>query len=272
MLGIKHVSLKTGLIGVAWLLLHCGEAKAYVLVEDVPNYAQTAVNEGKNYAQSLSQTANQLTQITNQGTQIQNQITALQRFGNPQYYVNMLGLSSFMNTASVLTSGIGNTLSAYRQAANGLQGLGYTGNGLYSNLTGSLDRYGNPVQYQTDAFRKFATVNDMVEGYNTQQRTFNAQMASLQQQLTTAMANLNAASTQMETEKYAAQVNAIHAQMNALTQTTNLTGQRAAVQQLSNQNDAARVQEASRQEEIQERQEDLQNEATGFSRLIGGAQ
>jgi hypothetical protein len=60
--------------------------------------------------------------------------------------------------------------------------------------------------------------------------------------------------------------------MNALTQTTNLTGQRAAVQQLSNQNDAARVQEASRQEEIQERQEDLQNEATGFSRLIGGAQ
>jgi len=271
MLGIKHVSLKAGLIGVACLLLHCGEAKAYVLVEDVPNYAQTAVNEGKNYAQSLSQTANQLTQITNQGTQIQNQITALQRFGNPQYYVNMLGLSSFMNTASVLTSGIGNTLSAYRQAANGLQGLGYTGNGLYSNLTGSLDRYGNPVQYQTDAFRKFATVNDMVEGYNTQQRTFNAQMASLQQQLTTAMQNLNAASTQMETEKYAAQVDAIHAQMNALTQTTNLTGQRAAMQQLSNQNDAARVQEANRQQEIQERQEDLQNEATGFSRLIGGA-
>jgi len=259
------------MVGTAMLLCG-GQAKGYVLVEDIPGLTNNVVNEAKNYGQYVTQTANQVTQITNQATQIQNQITALQRFGNPQYYVNMLGLSSFMNTASVLTSGIGNTLSAYRQAANGLQALGYTGNGLYSNLTGSLDRYGNPVQYQTDAFRKFATVNDMVEGYNTQQRTFNAQMASLQQQLTTAMQNLNAASTQMETEKYAAQVNAIHAQMNALTQTTNLTGQRAAVQQLSNQNDAARVQEANRQQELQERQEDLQNEAAGFSRLLGGSQ
>jgi hypothetical protein len=31
------------------------------------------------------------------------------------------------------------------------------------------------------------------------------------------------------------------------------------------------VQEANREQEIQERQEDLQNEARGFSNLIGGA-
>ena len=263
--------LKAGLIGIAWLFLYCGQAKAYVLVEDVPNYAQSAVNEAKNYAQYLSQTSNQLTQITNQATQIQNQIIALRRFGDPAYYVNMLGLSSFMNTASVLTSGIGQTISAYRQVANGALALSYTANGLYSNLTGTLDRYGNLVRYQPDAFRKFAAVNDMVESYNTQQRTYNAQMASLQQQLTSALQNLNAASTQMETEKYAAQVDAIHAQVNALSQTTNLTGQRAAIQQLSNANDAARVQEASREQQIQERQEDIQKEAEGFSRLIGGA-
>jgi len=267
----RHTAFKSGLIGVAWLLLHCGEAKAaYDLVEDIPNLTNNTVSETRNYVQWLQQTENGITQITNQATQIQNQVIALERFGNPQYYVNMLGLSSFMNTASVLTSGVGQTLSAYRQAANGIQALQYTGNGLYSNLTGTLDRYGNAVRYQPEAFRKFAAINDMIEGYNTQQRTFNAQMASLQQQLTTAMQNLNAASTQMETEKYAAQVNAIHAQINALSQTTNLTGQRAAVQQLSNQNDAARVQEASRQQEIQEREEDLHNEASGFSKMIGG--
>jgi len=259
-------------MAVAATLL-CGEhAKGYILVEDIPNLSTNIVNEVKNYVQYLSQTANQVTQITNQVTQIENQVIALQRFGNPQYYVNLLGLSSFMATASVLTSGIGQTLSSYRQAANGVTALRYKANGLYSNLTGSVDRHGNPVRYQTDAFRKFAAVNDMVEGYNTQQRTFNAQMASLQEQLTTALQNLNAASTQMETEKYAAQVNAIHAQINALSQTTNLTGQRAAVQQLSNQNDAARLQEASRQQEIQERQTDLQNEATGFANLVGGQQ
>ncbi len=247
----------------------CGpDAKAYLLVEDIPNLTTNIVNEVKNYAQYLTQTANQVTQITNQVTQIENQVIALERFGNPQYYVNMLGLSSFMATASVLTSGIGQTLSSYRQAANGVAALGYTANGLYSNLTGSLDRFGNQVLYNTDAFRKFAAVNDMVEGYNTQQRTFNTQMASLQQQLTTAMQNLNAASTQMETEKYAAQVNGIHAQINALTQTTNLTGQRAAMQQLSNQNDAARVQEAERQTLIQEHEEDVKQLATGLGRFL----
>jgi hypothetical protein len=268
MIAMKHVAF---IVAIALLL--CGEhAKGYLLVEDIPNLSTNIVNEAKNYAQYLSQTANQITQTTNQLTQIQNQVIALERFGNPQYYVNLLGLSSFMATASVLTSGVGQTISSYRQAANGVLALGYTANGLYSNLVGSVDRYGNPIRYNTDAFRKFAAVNDMVESYNTQQRTFNAQMASLQQQLTTAMQNLNAASTQMETEKYAAQVNGIHAQINALTQTTNLTGQRAAVQQLSNQNDAARVQEASHQQEIQERQEDLQNEAKGFANLVGGQQ
>jgi hypothetical protein len=82
------------------------------------------------------------------------------------------------------------------------------------------------------------------------------------------MQNLNAASTQMETEKYAAQVNGIHAQINALTQTTNLTGQRAAVQQLSNQNDAARVQEADRQMLIQEHEEDVKQLATGLGGFL----
>jgi uncharacterized protein Yka (UPF0111/DUF47 family) len=274
--GIDNWKMKTAdlklLIACAVMMLGwSADAKAYLLVEDIPNLSNNIISEVKNYAQYLTQTANQITQITNQMTQIENQLIALERFGNPQYYVNLLGLSSFMASASVLSSGIGQTISAYRQAANGTLALGYTANGLYSNLTGSVDRYGYPVRYNTDAFRKFAAVNDMIEGYNTQQRTFNTQMASLQQQLTTAMQNLNRASTQMETEKYAAQVNAIHAQINALSHTTDLTGQRAAMQQWSNANDAARVQEASRQQEIQERQEDMQNEAAGFSRMLGGA-
>ena len=262
--------MKKSLLSLLVAGLMSAKAQAYVLVEDIPSLTQNGMNEVRNYAQYVQTVANQVTQIGQGVAQIQNQIIALQRFGNPQYYVNMLGLSSFMNTASVLTSGIGQSLSAYRQAANGASALGYTANGLYSNLTGTLDRYGNQVRYQPDAFRKFAAVNDMVESYNTQQRTYNAQMASLQQQLTTAMQNLNAASTQMETEKYAAQVNGIHAQINALSQTTNLTGQRAAIQQLANQTDAARVLEADRQRLIQERTEDLQREADGFARVIGG--
>jgi hypothetical protein len=72
----------------------------------------------------------------------------------------------------------------------------------------------------------------------------------------------------MEHEKYAALVNAISAQMNALGHTTVLTGQRVTIQHYMNQSDAARVQEAQRQQLIQERQTDLQREAAGLSTWI----
>jgi hypothetical protein len=252
-------------------------ARAYLLTEDLPNLGTAIANEIKNYANWLKQEFNQeiqlaheVTEITNQLTQITQVATQIARFGNPNYYVQLLGLNTFLNSVENLELGVGQTISAYRQAANGLAALSYTANGIYSNLAGTIDRFGNPVQFNPNAFKKFSTVNNMVESYNTQQTTFNTQMAALQADLASAVKLLNADSTQMGTVKYAAKVNALSAQMNALGHTTNLTGQRAALQQVSNQNDAARTAEATREQRIQERQEDLQNEAAGFSNLIGG--
>jgi hypothetical protein len=269
--GIDKTQMKKWLLIIAVLVLGVAQAHAYLLVEDIPQLTQGAISEVRNYAQWLQQTANQVQQINNQVVQIQNQVTALTRFGNPAYYVNLLDLNSFKATASVLTSGVGQTMNAYRQAANGLTALRYTANGLYSNLVGAVDRYGNPVQFQTNAFTKFAAVDNMLDSYNTQEQTYNAQMASLQQQLTTALQNLNSARDHMTAQKYAAQINAISAQMQALGNTTTLTGQRASVQQLANQNDAARTQEASREQRNQEMQTDLQREQQGFQYLIGGS-
>jgi chromosome segregation ATPase len=251
-------------------VLLSGRAEATMSVIDISSIAHNLSAQIANYVQYVEHTLNQLTQIENQTTQITNQVTQLRRFGDPNYYVNVLGLDSFMSTATTLTSGVGSTIAEYRQAANGVMALQYTGNGLYSNLQGTVDRWGNTVQYQPDAFRKFSAVNDMVESYNTQQQTYNAQMASLQQQLANALQKLNSAGDLVTTQKYSAQINAIHAQINALNANSSLGGQRAAIQQLSNQNDAARVQEASREQEIQERETDLQNEANGFRNLIGG--
>jgi hypothetical protein len=245
-------------------------ARAYLLVEDIPNLTRSITSQIQNYAQYILTAERELTQITNQVTQIENQVIQLARFGNPQYYINLLNLNQFLASASVMSSGVGNTIAQYRQLANGSLALSYTGNGLYSNLQGTLDRFGNPVQYNTSAFAKFAAVNNMVESYNTQQRTYNQQMASLQQQLTTALQNLNTAPDLVSRVTYSAQINAIHAQINALNANSTLTGQAATVQQVANQNDAARVQEANRQQEIQERQTDLQSEAHGFSNLISG--
>jgi hypothetical protein len=257
-------------LAAATFLAFGSRAQAYILTEDIPSLTHSIIAQVENYAKYVQSGINQLVQIENQITGLENQVIALERFGDPRYYVNLLGLDRFLATSSQLVSGVGQVISDYRQIADGALALQYTGQGLYQNLAGTVDRYGNEVRYQPNSFRKFAAINDMVESYNGQQRTFNAQMASLQQQLTSAMQNLNAASTQMATEKYSAQVNGIHAQINALTANTTLGGQRAAIQQIANQNDAARVQEAERQTMVQERQTDLQNEAAGFGRLIGG--
>jgi hypothetical protein len=60
MLGTKHIGFKRLCMVVIAMLL-CGEhAKGYILVEDIPNLTNNAINEVKNYAQYLSQTANQV--------------------------------------------------------------------------------------------------------------------------------------------------------------------------------------------------------------------
>jgi hypothetical protein len=263
---MKKILLILFLAFLAWPKV----SHAYLLVEDIPNLTHNMISQIENYAQYIEQTANQLTQITNQITQIENQVIQLERFGNPQYYVNLLHLNDFIATAGLLQSGVGQTVSAFRQAADGAQALAYTANGLYSNLQASVDRFGNAVRYDVSAFRKFQTVNNMVEAYNTQEKTYNNQIASLEQQLSTALQNLNSASDHMSAQKYAAQISAISAQMNALGHTTHLTGQRAVMQQVQNQNDAARMQEAQRQQMIQERETDLNNAATNLANLIGG--
>lgn len=261
--------MRTLVVAISVYMAMSGVSKAYVLVEDIPNLTTNIVNEAKNYTQYVTTAMRELTQIENQATQIENQVIALERFGNPNYYVHLLNLDSFMATSSRLVSGVGQTISAYRGAASGLSALQYTGQGIYSNFSNNVDRWGNTVRYSPDPFKKFGTVFDMAESYNTDLRNYDTETASLQQQLANAMFNLNQANTQMASDKYSSQVNAISAQINQLGHNTTLSGQRVTVQNAVNQADAARSQEASRQQTIQERQEDLQNEAQANGTYIG---
>jgi hypothetical protein len=252
--------MKTRLFLLLWLwILYTVGAKAQYVVQDPFNLVQNILNVGYQGVHS----AHEVTGLYNQAIQ-------LKRLGDPNYYVNLLDLSTFQQTAKTLSSGVGQSISSYRQTADGAQALSYTANGLYANLQGMVASNGQPIQFNTSSFQKFQAVNNMVESYNTNERTYNTQASTLHSQLQTAMSNLNSASDQISTQKFAAQVSGISAQINALGHTTNLAGQRAQIQQVANQNDAARVQEAQRQAEIQERQNDLQTAAQQWSGFLGG--
>lgn len=261
--------MKTLIMVILFSCWSAQRSEAYLLVEDIPHLTQSIISQIANYALYVQQYYQGLTQILNQATQIENQVIQLTNYGNPNYYVNMLNLGPLLNSVGQLQQGIGNQIAFYREASSGLSALSYTGQGLYSNLIGMKDRFGNPINWETNSFRKFGTVNSMLEDYNTSEKTYNGQMKILQQELATAVQGMNSDRTERGEMRYGHQIVAISAQMNALGHTTNLAGQRLAAQQTANQNDAARVQEATRQQQIQERREDLENQAAGWARLIG---
>ena len=63
------------------------------------------------------QQINQLTNIINKD------VEQLRRFGDPNTYVNMLGLDELLREANQLESGVGKTIEEFRQTADGLAAL-----------------------------------------------------------------------------------------------------------------------------------------------------
>ena len=246
-------------------------AEATLPVIDYSAISHSIVAQVENYAQYIRQTLQQVTMVANQVTQISNQVQQLTRLGSPSYYVNMLGLGDFTASVSQLQGGLGQTIQQYRGLANGASALSYTGGGIYQNLNGTVDRWGNPVLYNPNSFRTFGTVQQMTEDYNTQQTQFNTQNKSLLGQLLSTLQKLNSETTQIGSEKLHAQINGINAQIQANQANAQLAGQRLAVQQGANQNNSARMAEAQRQQEVQERATDLQMEAQQFGSLVGGS-
>jgi hypothetical protein len=214
-------------------------------------------------------TSVQVAQLSQQLNYAQQQLAAQQQqlaqFGKPQQYVNLLQLDQFNATAGTLQQGVGQTPADLAQSANGATALAYTGQGLYADLSNLQDNQGNPVTLNQTNFKKYAVVQSLYDNYTAQLKQYNSQMASLQQQLIAAMNLLNQASTQMETLKYQAQVNGLDALINALASKMNALGQSVILQQIANQNDSARMNDAAQQQQLQERQ----TEMTRFSQAIG---
>jgi hypothetical protein len=252
---------QTKLILITILLAFVGNARAQLTVHDTPVWLEIAKDQAQNIIEYVTIVGNTAQTVANQEEQIR-------RFGDPRDYVQMLDLDPISGLITQLKQGIDGTIADYREASDGTAALGYVANGLYSNLQGRRDRWGNAVAYQPENFKKFGVLQSMTESYSARESQYNAQMNSLQQQLQTAMQNLNAASTQMASEKYTAEVDALTFEIDALSAQTSLAGQRLAVQQLSNRNNAAREAEADQEQAAQEHRESLQNEAKAMAHLI----
>ncbi len=72
---------------------------------------------------------NQLTNLVNQD------VEQLRRFGNPDTYVNMLGLDDLFEEVNKVKTGVGKTVADFTETANGIAALKNTGQGLYQDLS-----------------------------------------------------------------------------------------------------------------------------------------
>lgn len=270
---MKRVLLTLGVLATLTV-----PSPGYILVEDIPQLVAHTYSQAVNYVQYVNQTLQQVqavinsyTSLENEYTMIVNQYDQLRRFGNPSYYINVLNLNGFRASGSNLAQGVGQTLSQIQSAANGVEALGYTANGMYADLSRSVDRFGQPVNYATDAFRKFDAVNRAGAAYDRQIGTYNQQIATLERQHEQAIAQANSDSSSEGRARYQMLAEGIRGQMDGLHAQMAITGQRVQQLQVQNQNDASRTQEAARQQLEQERDEDLRRSTSGWADFLGGS-
>jgi hypothetical protein len=243
-----------------WCLSSFGHATTvHDPIHTVLNVAQQVIGQVRQesqHAEDLTKYATmiqkQVQQINQMTTMINQNVEQLRRFGNPDTYVNMLGLEELFNEASKLESGVGRTVAEFRQTANGIAALKNTGEGLYQDLTNLPDRFGQRVRYQADAFKQFGIVQNMYEDYNHQLSGLNESIGRLESDARATAQEINSAASLVETQKLIAKHQALQGMVDANFNKATLSALKVLVQGEANRNDQARVQAAARQRQAQE--------------------
>jgi hypothetical protein len=244
-----------------WSIGSAGRASTVVHdpIHTVLNVAQQLYGQIRQEAQHAEDITKYTTMIQKQLEQI-NQLTnlvnqdveQLRRFGNPDNYVNMLGLDDLFEEVNKVKTGVGKTVADFTETANGIAALKNTGQGLYQDLSELPDKFGQKVQYQAGSFKKFGMVQDMNDDYNTQLAAVNQSFKRLQEEVRNTTQQIDSAGSLVETEKLKAKLQAVQGTLDTNMHRASLAAFKVLVQSEVNRNDQARAQEAARQRRIQE--------------------
>jgi hypothetical protein len=275
------MKLKKTIIAVCWL---CGMslAKAYVVhdpIHTVLNIGEQVISQVKQQAQHVEDLAKytemiqkQVQQINQFTTMISQNVEQLKRFGNPDTYINMLGLDELLKEVDKAAEGAGRTIEDFRQTADGIAALKSTGQGLYQDFSTLPDKFGREIQYEEDQFKKFGVVQDMYEDYNKRLTELNRSIRTLENERKTTAERIDSAGSLVETEKLNAKLHAVEGAIGNHLQETSLAALKVIVQGEANRNDLARQQEVVRQRQAQEMIADNQRLRDFGVSVLGPAQ
>jgi uncharacterized phage infection (PIP) family protein YhgE len=218
------------------------------------------------YATMIQKQLEQISQLTDI---INQDVEQLRRFGNPDTYVNMLGLNLLFEEVNNMKSGIGKTVSDFNSAANGFAALKCTGQGLYQDLSNLPDKFGQKVSYNTASFKKFGVVQDMNDDYDRELAKVNQAFNQLENDIRNTANQINSAGSLVETEKLKAKLQALQGNLDSNMSRASIAAFKVLVQSEVNRNDHARAQEAERERRLQEMSTEDQQLSNLGAELLG---
>jgi hypothetical protein len=207
------------------------------------------------YTTMIQKQVQQISQLT---TMINQNVDQLRRFGNPDTYINMLGLDPLLSEFDKIEEGVGKTVGDFQKTADGVVALKNTAQGLYEDFSELPDKFGQPVRYEADRFKKFGAIQDMYDDYNRQLTNLNRSLNGLEGEAKTTVQQVNSAGSLVETEKFKAKMEAVQGTISTDMQRAQLAALKVLVQGEANRNDQARQQEVLHQRQAQEVAEDNQ--------------
>jgi hypothetical protein len=263
---------------IALCVAPCSTSPAYTFhdpIHTVLNILQQVIGQVKQqlqhaedlakYTEMIQKQTQQIQQLT---TMINQNVEQLRRIGDPNTYINMLGLDTLFNEMSRIKNGVGTTIAEFQQTADGVVALKYTANGLYQDISKMPDRFGKTVQYEARSFKRFGSVQDMYRSFNTELEQANQSLAALYQEKQNTLQQLNSAGSLIEVEKHKAKLQAVQTSIDNVAARMNMAAQKVLVQHAANQNDQARMQEAILQQRLQEAAEQDLEMRQNASRMI----
>ena len=155
------MKLSLSFIAIIGLLVGAPSLRAQVVVIDPTAIARAQANHTVDLAKYVQMVNNQVTQINTLTQQLQQIQAYVKAFVDPVQLVNIVGANQLIG--SLQQSGVGETIAALQQSANGIQALRYSGNGLFttstlkSHVTGEI-RVDLRVAYETHSVRLAAEV------------------------------------------------------------------------------------------------------------------
>ncbi len=173
---------------------------AQVVVIDPAQIANNQANHIVDLAKYVEMVNNQLKQITTMTQELQQVTAYVKAFGDPSGLLNITGANQLIS--SLKQTGVGQTIGQLQQAANGIQALEYTANGLYTNLGSTFTTPGGvQLPRAEELYRKYGAIQQSSQNFQGVTTDVLARRANLRNQIASATTQLQAATTDAETQK-----------------------------------------------------------------------